>query len=83
MTTKTSRTIAVIGSTGTQGGAVVRALQGQGRFTVRALTRNPEKAAGLADEVVAVDLTQPRPWRLPSTAHTECSPTPTPGPDPM
>jgi len=59
MTTKTSRTIAVIGSTGTQGGAVVRALQGQGRFTVRALTRNPEKAAGLADEVVAVDLTQP------------------------
>lgn len=59
MTTKSDKTIAVIGATGSQGGAVVRALQEQGNFRVRALTRNPDKAAGLADEVVAADLTIP------------------------
>ena len=52
------RTIAVVGATGAQGGGVLRALQEQGKFKVRALTRNPDKAGGLADEVVAADLTQ-------------------------
>ena len=35
------------------------ALQEQGSFKVRALTRNPETARGLADEVAAADLTRP------------------------
>jgi len=56
---ETTRTIAVIGATGAQGGGVVRSLQGRGRFKVRALTRNPDSVQGLADEVVAADLTQP------------------------
>ena len=59
MTEKETQTIAVVGATGAQGGGVVRALQDQGRFRVRALTRNPDKAKGLADEVVAADLTRP------------------------
>ncbi len=59
MTEKETDTIAVVGATGAQGGGVVRALQDQGRFRVRALTRNPDKAKGLADEVVAADLTRP------------------------
>ena len=59
MTTRARNTIAVFGATGSQGGAVVRALQERGTFRVRALTRNPDKAAGLADEVVAADLDQP------------------------
>ncbi len=59
MTTPASSTIAVFGATGSQGGAVVRALQERGKFRVRALTRNPDKAAGLADEVVAADFDDP------------------------
>lgn len=51
--------IAVIGATGNQGGAVVRALQARGDFRVRALTRNPGKHQGLADEVVEADLSRP------------------------
>ncbi|HEY2396999.1 MAG TPA: NmrA/HSCARG family protein [Rudaea sp.] len=51
--------IAVVGATGHQGGAVVRALQAQGQFTVRALTRDPGKHRNLADEVVAADLDRP------------------------
>lgn len=51
--------IAVIGATGLQGGGVVRALQAQGRFRVRALTRSPDRHQGLADEVVRADLDQP------------------------
>jgi uncharacterized protein YbjT (DUF2867 family) len=51
--------IAVIGATGQQGGAVVRALQAQSQFRVRALTRNPDKHRGLADEVVEADLDRP------------------------
>jgi hypothetical protein len=35
------KVIAVIGATGHQGGAVLRALQAGGQFQVRALTRNP------------------------------------------
>src|SRR5450432_1222617 len=51
--------IAVIGATGQQGGAVVRALQASGQFKVRALTRDPVKHPKLADEVVAADLNRP------------------------
>ncbi len=53
------RTIAVVGATGSQGGGVVNALQERGVFRVRALTRSPENAQGLGDEVVAADLTRP------------------------
>jgi uncharacterized protein YbjT (DUF2867 family) len=55
----TRRLIAVIGATGHQGGAVVRALQASGQFEVRALTRNPAKHPQLADEVVLADLDRP------------------------
>ena len=51
--------IAVVGATGHQGGAVVRALQASGQFKVRALTRNPAKHSQLADEVVLADLSRP------------------------
>jgi uncharacterized protein YbjT (DUF2867 family) len=50
------RTIAVLGATGAQGGGVVRALEEQGTFRVRALTRNPDAAVNGADEIVAADL---------------------------
>ena len=55
--------IAVVGATGQQGGAVVHALQAGSRFKVRALTRNPDKHRGLADEVVAADLDRPETLR--------------------
>jgi uncharacterized protein YbjT (DUF2867 family) len=51
--------IAVIGATGHQGGAVVRALLAGGLFRVRALSRSPSKHRGLADETVEADLTRP------------------------
>src|SRR5215469_7036732 len=51
--------IAVVGATGQQGGAVVRALRANGQFMVRALTREPAKHPQLADEVVAADLNRP------------------------
>jgi uncharacterized protein YbjT (DUF2867 family) len=53
------RLIAVVGATGQQGGAVVRALQAGNQFKVRALTRNPAKHRELADEVVEADLNRP------------------------
>ncbi len=59
MTSSSTRIIAVIGATGAQGGGVVRALRERGEFRVRALTRNPGKAEGLAAEVAAADLDQP------------------------
>ena len=55
----TQKLIAVVGATGHQGGAVVRALQASGQFKVRALTRNPDKHPQLADEVVLADLNRP------------------------
>jgi uncharacterized protein YbjT (DUF2867 family) len=55
----TKKLIAVIGATGHQGGAVVRALQASGQFKVRALTRNPAKHPQLAEEVVLADLDRP------------------------
>jgi uncharacterized protein YbjT (DUF2867 family) len=56
---KTQKLIAVIGATGHQGGAVVRALQASGEFKVRALTRDPAKHANLAQEVVLADFNRP------------------------
>src|SRR5258708_2754449 len=55
----TKKLSAVVGATGHQGGAVVRALQASGQFKVRALTRNPAKHPQLADEVVLADLNRP------------------------
>ena len=55
----TRKLIAVVGATGQQGGAVVRALEAGGQFKVRALTRDPARHPTLADEVVAVDLDRP------------------------
>jgi len=59
MSSSSRKLIAVIGATGQQGGAVVRALQAQGQFKVRALTRHPAKHRGLANEVVEADLDRP------------------------
>src|SRR5882672_7620431 len=59
MTSNDRKIIAVIGATGQQGGAVVRALQASGQFKVRALTRNPGKYRELAEEVVEADLDRP------------------------
>ncbi len=59
MDTDAKKTVAVIGATGAQGGGVVRALQERGEFKVRALTRNPDTAHGIGDEVVVADLTEP------------------------
>jgi uncharacterized protein YbjT (DUF2867 family) len=53
------KVIAVVGATGQQGSAVVRALQAGNQFKVRALTRNPAKHRELADEVVEADLNRP------------------------
>jgi uncharacterized protein YbjT (DUF2867 family) len=51
--------IAVVGATGQQGGAVVRAIRAGNQFKVRALTRYPAKHRELADEVVEADLNRP------------------------
>jgi uncharacterized protein YbjT (DUF2867 family) len=59
MSSKDRKLIAVIGATGHQGGAVVRALKASAQFKVRALTRNPGKHRELAEEVVEADLTRP------------------------
>jgi len=57
------KVIAVVGATGQQGGAVVRALQAGDQFKVRALTRNPAKHRELADEVIQADLNRPETLR--------------------
>jgi len=59
MSSNRKKLIAVIGATGQQGGSVVGALQAQGQFNVRALTRNPGKHRGLADEVAKADFDRP------------------------
>src|ERR1700739_4534380 len=51
--------IAVVGATGQQGGAVVRALQADQQFKVRALSRNPAKHGGVGDQFVQADLNRP------------------------
>lgn len=55
----TRKLIAVVGATGQQGGAVVRALQASGQFKVRALTRKPDRYPALGDEVVLADFNRP------------------------
>ena len=55
----TQKLIAVLGATGQQGGAVVRALQQNGRFRVRALTRHPQEHPKLGDEVALADFNRP------------------------
>lgn len=50
------KTIVVIGATGSQGKGVVNALLNEGSFNVRAVTRNPEKYSGEAQEAVFADL---------------------------
>jgi uncharacterized protein YbjT (DUF2867 family) len=59
MESTNKKIIAVVGATGQQGGAVVRALQAGNQFKVRALTRNPAKYRELADEVIQADLNRP------------------------
>ncbi|WP_348644154.1 NmrA/HSCARG family protein [Rhizobium sp. 57MFTsu3.2] len=59
MSSRTEKTIAVIGATGQQGGAVLRALQADNQFKTRALTRRPSAHSDLADEVVEADLDRP------------------------
>ena len=59
----TKNVIAVIGATGQQGGAVVRALQPSGQFKVRALSRDPDKHHDLADEIIRADLNRPETLR--------------------
>jgi uncharacterized protein YbjT (DUF2867 family) len=55
----TQKLIAVLGATGQQGGAVVRALRQNGRFRVRALTRHPQEHSKLGDEVALADFNRP------------------------
>lgn len=50
-------TILVTGATGTQGGAVARALLQRG-YSVRALTRNPQKPSALALKAIGATLVQ-------------------------
>ncbi|MCA9706943.1 MAG: NmrA family NAD(P)-binding protein [Myxococcales bacterium] len=59
MTNEPREIIAVVGATGQQGGGVVQALEAQGRFRVRALTRSPDRYQGAADEVARADLRDP------------------------
>jgi uncharacterized protein YbjT (DUF2867 family) len=50
------KTIVVIGATGAQGKGIVNALVNEGSFNVRAISRNPEKYTGKANEAVYADL---------------------------
>lgn len=52
--------ITAFGASGRQGGGVVRALKAQGRFRVRAVSRDSARIEGLgADEVAVADLNSP------------------------
>ena len=55
----TQKLIAVVGATGQQGGAVMRALQTSDQFKVRPLTRDPAKHPNLGDEVILADFNRP------------------------
>ena len=59
MSSKNEKLIAVFGATGRQGGGVVRALQADRQFKVRALSRTPGKHRDLAEEVVATSSPEP------------------------
>ncbi|MDB5145640.1 MAG: hypothetical protein JWQ66_4353 [Mucilaginibacter sp.] len=50
------QTIVVIGATGAQGKGIVNALVNEGTFNVKAITRNPEKYTGKANEAAYADL---------------------------
>lgn len=50
------QTIVVIGATGSQGKGIVNALVNEGTFNVKAITRDPEKYTGKANEAVYADL---------------------------
>lgn len=50
------KVIAVFGATGNQGAGVIRSLKARGAFKVRALSRDPGRYRGPADEVAAADL---------------------------
>jgi uncharacterized protein YbjT (DUF2867 family) len=50
------KTIVVLGATGAQGKGVVNALDEQGIFNVRAITRNPDSYTGKANEVIGANL---------------------------
>ncbi len=50
------KTIVVIGATGSQGKGIVNSLVTEGSFNVKAITRNPEKYTGKANEAVFADL---------------------------
>lgn len=56
MISQSENTVVAIGATGQQGKGVVRALKSKTQFKVRAVTRNPEKYIGEADEVVSANL---------------------------
>jgi NmrA-like family len=64
--------IVVVGATGQQGGAVVRALQGSNQFKGRALSRSPDKHRELADEVVKADLNCPETLKARALFHRGC-----------
>lgn len=49
-------TIVVIGATGSQGKGIVNALAKEDSFTIKAITRNPEKYSGEAHEAAYADL---------------------------
>jgi uncharacterized protein YbjT (DUF2867 family) len=60
----TRQVVAVLGGTGQQGGGVVEALLGAGKFAVRVVSRNPASSAAQAlaargVEVVKADLLDP------------------------
>jgi len=59
MVSNEKKLIAVFGATGHQGAGVVHALKANGEFDVRALSRDPGKYKGIADEVVTADLDRP------------------------
>jgi uncharacterized protein YbjT (DUF2867 family) len=59
MLSNNKKLIAVFGATGQQGGGVLRALQADDQFRIRALTRDPKQHRDLAEEVVEADLNKP------------------------
>jgi uncharacterized protein YbjT (DUF2867 family) len=59
MSSNSQNLIAVVGATGRQRGAVVRALRARGQFKVRALSRHPDKYRELADDLVQANLNRP------------------------
>ena len=74
MLSNNEKLIAVVGATGQQGGAVVRALQAGSQYKVRALSRNPDKHRelfGLAGKVGNMELIRTlgsgRQWRVSAT----------------